>query len=174
MKRLLRLATLLLAIAMLALPAYAAQEDVAAHQSCKYCGMDREKFSHSRMLVEYDDGTAIGTCSIRCLATELANAIDKAPVKIMVGDYKTRELIDAETATWVLGGEKGGVMTARAKWAFAKKEDAEAFIAANKGALATFEESMKAAYEDLYADTKAIRERRKAKKMKAMEGQHAK
>ena len=27
--------------------------DIQAHKDCKYCGMDREKFAHSRMLVEY-------------------------------------------------------------------------------------------------------------------------
>lgn len=165
----------LLAALLFAFCAFAAPEDVAKSPSCKYCGMDREKYAHSRMMVEYDDGSAVGACSLRCLATELANSIDKAPVKILVGDYNTKELIDAETAFWVLGGDKPGVMTSRAKWAFAKKEDAEAFLAADKGGLAGFEEAIKAAYEDLYNDTKAIRERRKAKRMKAMEeGQHRK
>lgn len=166
----------LMVLAALAFPAAAlsAPDDVAKAQSCKYCGMDREKFSHSRMMVEYDDGSMVGTCSIHCLATELANSIDKAPVKILVGDYNTKELIDAETAVWVVGGEKAGVMTSRPKWAFAKKEDAEAFIAANKGQTAGFEDVIKAAYEDMYNDTKAIRERRKAKKMKAMEAGQAK
>src|SRR5690242_11161675 len=55
--------------------------------SCKYCGMDREQFAHSRMLIEYDDGTAAGTCSLHCLAVELINNIDKTPTAIKVGDY---------------------------------------------------------------------------------------
>ena len=25
-------------------------QDIQAHKNCKYCGMDREKFAHSRML----------------------------------------------------------------------------------------------------------------------------
>ena len=29
-----------------------AQDDVAKQASCKYCGMDRKTFAHSRMLVE--------------------------------------------------------------------------------------------------------------------------
>ena len=36
---------------------------------------------------------------------------------------------------------------------------------ANGGSLATFDDAIKAAYEDMYADTKMIRERRKMKKM---------
>jgi hypothetical protein len=34
-----------------------AQEDIKQAASCKYCGMDRQKFDFSRMLIEYDDGT---------------------------------------------------------------------------------------------------------------------
>jgi len=142
-----------------------AQEDIQEHPSCKYCGMDRAKFAHSRMLVEYDDGTAVGTCSIHCLAVDLALNIDKSPKTIQVGDYGTRTLVEAEKAFWVVGGNKMGVMTKRAKWAFAKKDDAEKFVKENGGTMATFDEAMKGAYEDMYSDTKMIRERRKMRKM---------
>ena len=117
------------------------------------------------MLIEYDDGTAVGTCSIHCVAVDLALNIDKTPKSITVGDYGTKSLIDAEKAFWVIGGNKMGVMSRRAKWAFEKKEDAEKFVKENRGSTATFEEAMKAAYEDMYADTKMIRDRRKMKKM---------
>ncbi len=144
-----------------------AHEDVTADPSCKYCGMDREKFAHSRMVVEYDDGTTVGTCSIHCLAIDLANNIDKTPTRLEVGDYNGKQLIDAELATWVIGGSKPGVMTKQAKWAFEKKEDAEKFIAEHGGTLATFDQAMKASYESMYEDTKMIREKRKMKRMKA-------
>ena len=143
----------------------AEQTDVQKSPSCKYCGMDRAKFAHSRMLVTYDDGTTLGTCSIHCLATDLAVNIDKTPVSIEVGDYNSKELIDAEKAFWVIDGSKPGVMTKQAKWAFATKEAAEKFIKENGGTLATFDAAMKAAYESMYADTKMIREKRKMKKM---------
>jgi len=42
--------------------------------------------------------------------------------------------------------------------------DAEAFVRENGGSVNSFEDAMKAAYEDIYADTKMIREKRKAKK----------
>ena len=145
-----------------------AQEDVKKEPSCKYCGMDRTKFAHSRMLVTYNDGTTVGTCSIHCLAVDLAINIDKTPSTIEVGDYTSQSLINAEKAFWVIGGDKPGVMTKEAKWAFEKKEDADKFIGAHGGTLATFDEAMKAAYESMYADTKMIRERRQMKKMKGM------
>jgi nitrous oxide reductase accessory protein NosL len=144
-----------------------AQEDVAKHASCPYCGMDRAKFAHSRVLVEYEDGSAFGACSLHCAAVDMAVHIDKTPKAIMVGDYGTKKLIDAEKATWVIGGNKMGVMSKRAKWAFESKADAEKFIQENGGQLTGFEPSIKAAYEDMYEDTKMIRERRKMRKMKS-------
>jgi copper chaperone NosL len=150
-----------------AVAAYAA-DDVAQVPSCKYCGMDRDKFAHSRTLIQYDDGKAEGFCSIHCAAVDLAVNIDRTPKSISVGDYKTKELIDAEKAVWVIGGGKPGVMSGRAKWAFKEEADAAALVKESGGTLATFDEAMKAAYEDMYQDTKAIRERR-ATKRKAMQ-----
>lgn len=146
-----------------------AQEDIQKYTSCKYCGMNRQQFAYSRMLIEYDDASATGTCSIHCAAIDLALNIDKTPKTIQVGDYNSKALVDAEKAFWVIGGSKMGVMTKRAKWAFEKREDAEKFIKENGGDSATFDVAMRTAYEDMYADTKTIRERRKMMKQKMME-----
>ena len=143
-----------------------AQDDIVSQPTCPYCGMDRHKFAHSRVVVEYDNGFPPGFCSLHCAAVDMAVNIDKAPVKIEVGDYNTKALIDAESAYWVIGGNKMGVMTQRAKWAFAKKAEAEAFIAANGGDLADFETAMQAVYADMYKDTRMIREKRKMMRMK--------
>ncbi len=168
MKKIAALCTVFLTM-LIATSAVQAHEDIDGAASCLYCGMDRTKFAHSRMLLEYDDGTTVGTCSIHCSAIDLANNIDKTPLSIGVGDYTSKELIEAESAFWVIGGSKSGVMTKRAKWAFGSKESAEQFIQENGGTLATFDAAMKAAYEDLWEDTKMIREKRKMKRMKAAE-----
>lgn len=158
-----------LVISMLAATAAVAfaqkAEDIQKHPMCTYCGMDREQFAHSRFLISYDDGTAFGACSVHCAAVDMALNIDKTPKSIQVGDYGTKKLIDAETAAWVVGGNKPGVMTKRAKWAFEKKEDAEKFVKENGGEIATFDQAMKTTYEDMYADTKMINEKRKMKRM---------
>ena len=57
-------------------------------------------------------------------------------------------------------------MTKRAKWAFENKTDCEKFAAEHGAQIMGFEEALKAAYEDMYADTKMIRDKRKAKKGK--------
>jgi nitrous oxide reductase accessory protein NosL len=138
--------------------------DAKESPSCRYCGMDRVKFAQSRMVVEYDDGSKVATCSLHCMAVELANQIDKTPVAIRVGDASTAALLDAEKAVWVLGGSKPGVMTKRAKWAFADRAGADAFVKESGGTIVSFEDAVKAAYEDLYLDNRMIREKRKAVK----------
>lgn len=149
-----------------------AQEDIKQSPECKHCGMDREKFSHTRMHIEYDDGTAVGTCSLHCSAVDLALTIDKTPKVIWVADYQSKKLIDAEKAVWVVGGSKPGVMTKRAKWAFENKPDADAFMKENGGTVVAFDEAVKNAYEDMYQDARMIREKRKMKKKTGMGHQH--
>ena len=140
----------------------------AENTSCKYCGMQKAKFGHSRMEILYDDGSTGGFCSIHCAAIDFALNIDKTPKKILVGDYNTKKLIDAEKAHWVIGGSKMGVMTTRAKWAFESRDNANKFIDANGGALATFDSAMKAAFEDMYEDVLMIQKKRKMMRMKKM------
>ncbi len=140
-----------------------AHDDVQKSPSCLHCGMDRATFAHSRMVVTYDDGTTVGTCSIHCLAIDLIMNMGKTPSSIEVGDFNSKELIDAEKAFWVIGGKKPGVMSKQGKWAFAKKEDAEAFVKDNGGNMATFDDAMKASFEGMYADVKMIREKRQMK-----------
>jgi nitrous oxide reductase accessory protein NosL len=60
-------------------------------------------------------------------------------------------------------------MTKRGKWAFAERAAAEAFAKENGGTVVTFDDAMKATYEDLWQDTKMIREKRKMMRMKAAE-----
>jgi copper chaperone NosL len=148
---------------------WALDNDVKDIPACKYCGMNREMFAHSRMLTEYADGTKEGTCSLHCTAVDLALNLDKTPKTIQVGDYNTKGLINAETAFWVIGGSKPGVMTRNSKWAFASKADAEKNRQENGGRIAMFDGALEAAYKDLAEDTKMIRERRKMRKMQMME-----
>ena len=145
------------------------QDDIVLHKSCAHCGMNRGTFDSSRMLIEYNDGSAVPVCSLHCAAIDLANNIDKTPKSIKVADFKGKQLIDAEQAFWVVGGSKPGVMSKRGKWAFGTKDEAENFIKTNSGKPASFEEAVKMAYDDMYEDTKMIREKRKMMRMKQME-----
>jgi len=116
--------------------------DVKMHQACPHCGMDREKFAHSRMLITYSDGSTVGVCSIHCTVTELKSNKVKTVKTVEVADLNSKKLVDAEKATWVIGGSRKGVMTRTPKWAFASKDDAAAFISQNGGKLATYKEAL--------------------------------
>lgn len=140
--------------------------DISEHPDCPICGMSREKFAHSRMLIHYRDGSAFGACSLHCAALELAYRPGKIPVKIQVADYHTKRLLDAEQAVWVLGGSKMGVMTANAKWAFTDKKAAREFVDRYGGKIVDFETVMTAAYTDMYQDTRMIRQKRQKKSHK--------
>ena len=141
----------LLVAAMFCIAAAApVSEDIRQYPECKYCGMDREKFGFSRMLIQYDDGTAAPTCSVHCAGIDLALNPHKAISASLVGDYASRKLLDAEKAIWVLGGDKMGVMSIRGKWAFRERRDAEQFIREHGGAMASYEAVMKAVFEDMY------------------------
>jgi copper chaperone NosL len=60
MKRFILVSTFVLALASIV---FAVDSDIDKHSSCTYCGMDRAKYAHSRVLIEYDDGTFFGACS---------------------------------------------------------------------------------------------------------------
>lgn len=124
---------------------------VEAPQECTFCGMNRTRFARSRMLVDHADGSQVGTCSIHCTAIELKTTQGKAPKALRVGDHgdPSHPLIDARTAVWVIGGSERGVMTPVPKWAFASKAGAEAFIQKSGGKLASYEEALAAATQEL-------------------------
>ncbi|MGC2062852.1 MAG: nitrous oxide reductase accessory protein NosL [Thermodesulfovibrionales bacterium] len=129
-------------------------EDIRLYKNCKVCGMSREMFSYSRVLIEYSSGTTSGTCSIRCAAVDLAQNMGRSTESIQVGDFNSRQLLDADKAFWVIGGKKEGTMATRGKWAFRKKDEADSFIAINGGIIGTFHDALKASFEDLYSDLK--------------------
>ncbi len=134
--------------------------------SCIYCGMMKAKFGHSWVIIEHSDGTKEGVCSVHCAAIDMALHTHLPVEKITVGDYNTKKQIDVDKAYWVIGGDKMGVMTTRAKWAFETKAAADAFITEHGGRPSIFEEVMKAAFEDMYEDSLMIQKKRQMMKMK--------
>jgi copper chaperone NosL len=161
-----RLEMVLLLSVVLVAATGSGHEDTRNFAACAHCNMDREVFSHSRMLIEYTDETASGTCSIHCAALDLVLNRTKMPCRIRVGDHNSKRLIDAQAAFWVIGGSEPGVMTDQAKWAFEKKADADEFIKKHGGKPAAFEEALHAAYDGLYEDMRITLDRVKERKAK--------
>jgi nitrous oxide reductase accessory protein NosL len=157
-----RLQTFALAIVIL----FVAAVGIADEGDCVYCGMSRAKFGHSWVIIKHDNGSESGVCSIHCAAIDMALHSAMPVSKITVGDYDTQRQIDADKAYWVIGGDKLGVMTARAKWAFKTKNAADNFMKDHGGRPATFEEVMRAAFEDMYEDTLILQKKRRLMKMR--------
>jgi nitrous oxide reductase accessory protein NosL len=121
---------------------------IEAPPACQLCGMDRTAFAQSRMLVIYADGRTVGTCSLNCAVAEMKQHPADQVKTLMVGDYRTEKLLEARSASWVIGGKFPGVMTAVAKWAFASDAAAKQFIAENGGTMATFDECLQLALHE--------------------------
>ncbi len=149
-----------------------AEMGIAGEESCYYCGMKKANFGHSWVTIERENGSGVGVCSVHCAAIDMALHIDQPPKHIHVGDYFTKKQINAEKAYWIIGGDKMGVMTSRAKWAFENKASADNFMKEHGGRPAIFEEVMKAAFEDMYEDTLMIQKKRKMMRMKKAPAQN--
>ena len=161
--------------AVLLLPATGtvAANDIKEIPYCQYCGMDRDQFGQTRMLIEYEGGSKIGVCSIHDAAVDLAQSISKTISRIMTADYNSRKLVDAEKATWVLGGDIPGVMSKKSRVAFSDKKAALAFQKEHGGDIADFDQAIDDTYDEMWNDIKTIREKRaKMKNMKGMKGKH--
>lgn len=124
-------------------------EDITLAPSCARCGMDRVQAAHARMLVTYADRSRVGTCSLHCLAGELAANPGKQAVTIEAADYIGKELIDARQSHWVVGGNRPPVMGSTAAWAFAGRIYADKFIREHGGTLASFDQALAMARQEL-------------------------
>ena len=120
---------------------------------CPECGMTLSMFfktNHSGKI----EGKAEQFCSIHCLVKALKQG--KKIEDIQVVDTTSLAFIDAKKAYYVVGSHKRGTMTRVSKYAFAKKADAQAFMAKNGGDLTNFEGALKEATADFPKDTQMV------------------
>lgn len=134
----------------------------AAREECFYCGMWRDNFAHSWVEVRYPGKAAVGFCSLHCATIHLALHPEAVPEQILAADYPTGRLVDADKASWVIGGNRPGIMTARAKWAFSARSDALRFVGQHGGRIASLAEALKVSTEDMYRDISVIQRKRGA------------
>ena len=146
---------------------------------CRYCGMDRRKFSHSRHLVTYDDDGMDGTCSLRCLAVGLSLGINADIRGIWAGDAgaegEVKPLVAVDKAFYVLDPSKPGTMTRFSNFAYADRAKADAAasteLAKTAGArVVRFEEALKNAYL-VMAEDSAMSRRWRAEMKRKLEQQ---
>lgn len=151
------------------------QNDIEKFAKCPYCGMDRKQYHHSRMLIQYSDDVADGTCSLHCAAISLSLNVDREPKAIWVGDNAAagdvKPLVEVDKASFLVGSKIPGVMTASSKVAYGSEEAARAAQAANGGELVKFDQALLLAYTDMSKDVSRIRKNRAERRKKMMEQQ---
>lgn len=149
------------------------ENELEKYPKCPYCGMDRKKYHQSRHLVQYEDNLVDGTCSIHCLAVSLSLNLDRGPKAIYAADFGSKDevkpLIDADKASYLIGGKQKGTMTMKSKLAFASKDEAGALRAKIGGEIGLFDDALRAAYTSMADDTAMIRKNRAEKVKKMME-----
>lgn len=147
-------------------------DDLKKHPRCPYCGMSRTMWNHSRHLVQYDDDLVDGTCSIHCLAISLSLNIDRGAKAIYAADFSSdaeiKPLIDVDKATYVIGSDLKGTMSATSKMAFASVDAANAAQAKHGGTTGSFDEALREAYLGMANDSMMIRKRRLEKRKHMM------
>lgn len=150
------------------------ENDLAKFPRCPYCGMDRKAFHHSRMLIRYSSNVPDAVCSLHCAAISLSINVDAEPAAIWVADNATdagpRPLVDAQKASFLVGGSAPGVMSARSKVAYGSGVAAKAAQAAQGGEVADFDQALAAAYGDMARDVARIRKMREERRSRAKAG----
>lgn len=145
-----RMATITLLISLLfTCGAVEAAGNVEGPEVCAECRMDRAVFARSRALVTYTDRTVVGFCSLHCAAEELRRNRGRPVASLMVADHDTKELLDAKSAIWVMGGRERGVMTSPAKWAFGREKEATRFVREKGGEIVTFDRVWRAVNDEV-------------------------
>ncbi|MBI5263509.1 MAG: nitrous oxide reductase accessory protein NosL [Bradyrhizobium sp.] len=140
-------------------------DELKKYPRCRYCGMERAKFTHSRHLIVYEDDAIDGTCSLHCAAIGLSINMDRGPKAIYAGDAGTeaqlKPLVNVDKATYVVDPSKPGVMTKVSVLAYADKAKAEAVAKASPQAEAiAFDAALRKAYLLMADDTIMLRQRR--------------
>jgi copper chaperone NosL len=153
----------------------ASVNDIEKYAKCPYCGMDRKQYHHSRMLVQYSDDLADGTCSLHCAAISLSLNVDREPKAMWVGDNAAagdvKPLVEVDKATFLVGSKIPGVMTANSKVAYGTEDAAKAAQAANGGELVKFDQALLIAHTDMSKDVSRIRKNRAERRKRMMEQQ---
>ena len=149
--------------------------DIEKYPKCPYCGMDRKEHNKTRMLVQYADDLADGTCSIHCLALSLSLNIDRQPKNIWGPDFaataEPRPLLPVDQLVYLIGADLKHAMTKKSKHSFASIEMAKEFQAKHGGTLGNFNDALRESYLGMSEDVAQIRKNREERRRRAQQKQ---
>lgn len=114
-------------------------------RACSNCGMDLVMFYKTSHAVKLKDGGVKQYCSMHCLSADNVYAGNESSVV----DTNSLQLISVQNSYYVVGSSKSGTMSRVSKYAFASKEEADAFCAEFGGKVMRFAEAVKIAKDEL-------------------------
>lgn len=127
---------------------FATPKDLAQYPDCLNCGMSRKSCAHTRIVVEYADGTKRAECGLHCLLADLVDQPGRQPKMFLAADYNDRKLVEAEKCSWVRYDNAAECRGSKVMLAFRSERGADDFIASFGGRKLTFDEALKTAYLD--------------------------
>lgn len=126
--------------------------ELEKYPRCVICNMDRRKFHYARHLLHYGDGTAQGTCSVHCAAECMLRERRRGFRTIYAPDYMStaepKALVEAASATYLIGSDLRGVMTPVSKVAFASREAALQAQLTYGGEIGSFATAIAASFDE--------------------------
>lgn len=130
-------------------------DELQKHPRCVICNMDRRKFHYARHLLHYADNHVQGTCSLHCAAECMVQERRRGFQAIYAPDFgaagEPKPLFEAASATYLIGSDLRGVMTAVSKVPFASREAALQARQLYGGELAGFATAISASLEEMAA-----------------------
>lgn len=130
---------------LLLMSSWVSAEEKHKRENCAVCGMYIDQYEKSSAELVRKDGTTEHTCGVACMLREVEDAGGISAFKsVKVHDWVTGKLVDAETATYVIGSKVIPDMVPN-YIAFANRDEAEAFAAKEGGDVIDFN----IAYEDI-------------------------
>lgn len=127
---------------------------------CPVCAMSvKHNYKTSHGVVAADAKDNRQYCSVRCVLVDGKHTHEGH--KHVVTDAKTEKLIDAATATYVVGSKVPGTMSKVSKIGFASKADAESFKADFGGEIMNYDAMMAAAQDSLKSDVAMLNMKKK-------------
>lgn len=128
------------------------ENELEKYPRCVICNMDRRKFHYARHLLHYADGQVQGTCSVHCAAECMLRERRRGFQTIYAPDFgvagEPKPLVEASSATYLIGSDLRGVMTPVSKVAFASREAAIQAKLTYGGEIGSFSTAISASMEE--------------------------
>ena len=109
--------------------------------SCPICNMKIKKFYKTSHAVQYNNSKKEHFCSMHCFSKRLKKRKDIKSIYAV--DANSNQLINAKTATYVIGSDVPSTMGGKSKVAFSSKSAAQKFQKKHGGTIGTYTKALK-------------------------------